>query len=190
MKRLFIGLAFLAVACGGTPYTNPVPSVTGTSVVSSPTSVPVPTFKTPAPTLKPKPPVLSSPTLVACNTSLGNPVITGIRYSDHGTFDRIAFDFCESQAIDIAIFPVDVLTEDGSGNVVHLNSPVLYEISMGMADARSMSAGTMNLGLSNVKQLRRIGNFEGVVTYGVGANKLAETSTGRNGNTYYVDIGH
>ena len=106
-----------------------------------------------------------------------------MRFGRHDTFDRIAFDFCKPADTTLTATVVKQLTEDGSGNNVSLEGEAFFALTLRPADAHS-DAGeatvpneAVTVAGNYVQQYKLIGDFEGVVTYGVGARRVAETAT-------------
>ena len=53
-----------------------------------------------------------------CDTEVesANPVLRGVRFGRHDTFDRLAFDFCQPADTTLTATVVKQLIEDGSGD--------------------------------------------------------------------------
>jgi hypothetical protein len=95
----------------------------------------------------------------------------------------LAFDFCKPADTTLRESVVKQLTEDGSGDKVTLQGRYFFAITLTPADAHD-SAGratvpnrAVTVAGSNMQQYKLIGDFEGVVTYGLGVRRLAETAT-------------
>jgi hypothetical protein len=131
-----------------------------------------------------------------------NPALRGVRFGRHDTFDRLAFDFCQPADTTLGETVVKQLTEDGSGREVTLQGRYFYSITLKPADAHD-SAGratvpgrAVTVAGNYMQQYKLIGDFEGVVTYGVGVRRLAETAGGIQSDpndprhiVLYFDIG-
>jgi hypothetical protein len=106
-----------------------------------------------------------------------------VRFGRHDTYDRLAFDFCKPAGTTLRATVVKQLTEDGSGKKVTLKGKQFFAITLTPADAHS-NAGrptvpdqTVTVAGRNMQQYKLIGDFEGVVSYGVGVRRLEETAT-------------
>jgi hypothetical protein len=113
----------------------------------------------------------------------GNAVLTGIRTGAHPTFDRIVLDFTRP-APQVSSRFVDELIQDGSGNVEPLDGAVFAEVRTTPAQAH-LESGTPSYpgprkfntpGLANVTAVALTGDFEGVVTTGIGMRHQAPVS--------------
>jgi hypothetical protein len=113
-------------------------------------------------------------------------VLRSVRFGRHNTFDRLAFDFCKPAETTLTATVVDRLIEDGSGKEVTLEGKFFYEITLTPADAHSdtgqptVSRQAVTVAGNNMQQYKLIGDFEGVVTYGLGVMRLEETATALN----------
>jgi len=106
-----------------------------------------------------------------------------VRFGRHDTYDRLAFDFCQPADTTLKVTVVKQLIEDGSGDKVSLKGKRFIALTLSPADAHS-SAGrptvprqAVTVAGRYIQQYKLIGDFEGVVTYGVGVMSLAETAT-------------
>ena len=119
-----------------------------------------------------------------CDTKVesANPVLRGVRFGRHDTFDRLAFDFCKPADTTLGETVVKQLTEDASGDKVTLKGRYFYALTLTPADAHdSVGRATVpnravTVAGNNMQQYQLIGDFEGVVTYGLGVRRLAETA--------------
>jgi predicted small secreted protein len=120
-----------------------------------------------------------------CDTKIesANPALRNVRFGRHDTYDRLAFDFCKPAETTLTATVVRQLTEDGSGAKVTLQGKYFIAITLTPADAHS-DAGrptvpnhAVTVAGRNMQQYKLIGDFEGVVTYGVGVRRLEETAT-------------
>ena len=120
-----------------------------------------------------------------CDTSIesANPALRSVRFGRHDTFDRLAFDFCQPADTTLKATVVKQLTEDGSGDPVTLKGKYFFALTLTPADAHSSSGRptvpnqAVTVAGRNIQQYKLIGDFEGVVTYGVGVMRLEETAT-------------
>jgi hypothetical protein len=120
-----------------------------------------------------------------CDTKIesANPALRSVRFGRHDTYDRLAFDFCKPAETTLTARVVKQLTEDGSGKKVTLKGRHFIAITLTPADAHS-NAGrptvpdeAVTVAGRNIEQYKLIGDFEGVVTYGVGFRRIEETAT-------------
>jgi hypothetical protein len=119
-----------------------------------------------------------------CDTKVesANPVLRGVRFGRHHTFDRLAFDFCKPADTTLRETVVKQLTEDASGDKVTLQGRYFYAITLTRADAHDKTGRAtvpnraVTVAGNYMQQYKLIGDFEGVVTYGVGVRRLAETA--------------
>ena len=139
-----------------------------------------------------------------CDTKVesANPALRNVRFGRHDTYDRLAFDFCKPADTTLTATVVKQLTEDASGDKVTLKGRYFYALTLTPADAHD-SAGratvpnrAVTVVGNNMQQYKLIGDFEGVVTYGLGVRKLAETATAIQANpndprhiVLYFDLG-
>jgi hypothetical protein len=106
------------------------------------------------------------------------PVLTGIRTGVHPTFDRIVLDFSGPRPRVSSRF-VDELIQDGSGNVEWLTGAAFAEVHATPAQAHDEAGHSSFAGprkfrtsnLTNVMAVSITGDFEGVVSVGVGMRK-------------------
>jgi hypothetical protein len=171
------GLLVLS-ACSGTPSQpggQSTPTPTGTATAKPSPSKPSTTKPTTAkPTAK-----------RLCDTKVesANPALRQVRFGRHGTYDRLAFDFCMPSRITLSTDLVNELREDGSGNLVKLKGNYSFTVRLTPADAHTTSGkstvphAAITVAGNNMVQYKLIGDFEGVVTYGVGVKSLKETAT-------------
>jgi hypothetical protein len=105
-------------------------------------------------------------------------VLTGIRTGVHPTFDRIVLDFSGPRPQVSSRF-VDELTQDGSGNTEWLTGAAFAEVHATPAQAHDNAGHPSHPGsrkfrtrnLANVMAVAITGDFEGVVSMGVGMRK-------------------
>jgi hypothetical protein len=120
-----------------------------------------------------------------CDTKVesANPVLRGVRFGRHDTFDRLAFDFCKPADTTLEATAVKQLSEDASGDKVTLRGRYFYAVRLTPADAHdsagraTVSNRAVTVAGNYMQQYKLIGDFEGVVTYGLGVTRLAETAT-------------
>jgi hypothetical protein len=106
------------------------------------------------------------------------PVLTGIRTGVHPTFDRIVLDLSGSRPQDSSRF-VDELTQDGSGDVEWLTGAAFAAVHATPAQAHDGAGQSTYSGprkfrtrnLANIMAVAITGDFEGVLSVGVGMRK-------------------
>jgi hypothetical protein len=165
---------------GATDRPTVTPTVQATAAPS-----PSPTSPSLSPT-SPSPSPSSSPAAGRlCDTKIesANPALRSVRFGRHDTYDRLAFDFCKPAETTLTARVVKQLTEDGSGRKVTLKGKHFIAITLTPADAHS-NAGrptvpddVVTVAGRNIQQYKLIGDFEGVVTYGVGFMRIEPTAT-------------
>lgn len=101
------------------------------------------------------------------------PLLTGIRASHHVGFDRVVFDFYGGVPSSRSARYVDTLFADGSGRPVRVAGRAILEVSFSSArghkqDTTDTSPNRLAFPLPNVITTVQSGDFEGVVTYGIG----------------------
>jgi predicted small secreted protein len=142
------------------------------------TSSPSQTISSPSQTIIPR-------TVRLCDTKVesANPALRNVRFGRHDTYDRLAFDFCKPAETTLTATVVNQLIEDGSGRKVTLKGKYFIEITLTPADAHTAAgrptvpSDAVTVAGRNMQQYKLIGDFEGVVTYGVGVMRLEETAT-------------
>jgi hypothetical protein len=176
--------ASLVSACTDNGSTDGAPSATdrpATTPTVKPSVEPSPSLNASSPN-----PSSSSPRAGRlCDTRVdsANPALRSVRFGRHDTFDRLAFDFCEPADTTLTATVVKQLTEDGSGDKVTLQGKHFIAITLTPADAHTTTGRptvprrTVTVAGNNIQQYKLIGDFEGVVTYGVGVTRLEETAT-------------
>jgi hypothetical protein len=159
------------------------------SVAPSPSPVttsPSPGTTSPSPGITGPSPGATSPQAGRlCDTKVesANPALRSVRFGRHDTYDRLAFDFCKPAETTLAATVVKELREDGSGNKVTLKGKYFIAITLTPADAHTAAgqptvpSRAVTVAGRNMQQYKLIGDFEGVVTYGVGIMRLEETAT-------------
>lgn len=120
----------------------------------------------------------TAPRLVRRNVSA--PQVTAIRVAHHPTFDRIVVQL-RGRAPGFDVRYVPQLHADGSGDVVDLLGPASLEVVLAPANAHNPNTGRSSLTtparttwrLDQVRETAVIGDFEAVVTLGVGLRRRA-----------------
>ena len=108
--------------------------------------------------------------------------LVAIRASSHAQasppFDRVVFEFRGPVPL-IDVRYVNQLIADGSGLPVSITGNAILQVRMEPAQAHTergqpTAPGRITLRLPTVKQVARAGDFEGIVTYGIGVVRKAE----------------
>jgi hypothetical protein len=103
------------------------------------------------------------------------PELVAVRTAHHPGFDRITFEF-EGVRPSARVRYVSQLTQDGSGKPVHLAGGAAIEVVFQGANAHddsgkpTVSSRRFSPGLPALKEVALIGDFEGVVSYGLGVD--------------------
>lgn len=128
-----------------------------------------------------------------------NPMLIGIRTGAHPTYDRIVLDFA-GPAPRVSSRFVDQLIQDGSGNVEPLDGNAFAEVQATPAQAHDDAGRPSYPGprkfktpaLSNAMAVALTGDFEGVVTLGVGMRRQAPVTvfTLANPTRVVIDVAH
>ena len=175
---VLVAASLLSGCTNGGPTDNGPGATAGAT--SAPTAEPT---AAPGPSQSPSSPSPSANPLCGTEVTSANPVLRNVRFGRHDTFDRIAFDFCKPAETTLSATVVEQLTEDGSGNEVSLTGRSFFLLTLTPADAHSDTGDptvpneAVTVTGNYVQQYKLIGDFEGVVSYGVGVSRLAETAT-------------
>jgi hypothetical protein len=123
------------------------------------------------------------------------PALTGIRTGAHPGFDRVVLDFGPGTQPTFTQEQVDELIADGSGAVVWLTGLTFTAVSIQGAHDRGSYTGPQKFrtpGLSNVVAIAETGDFEDVLSIGIGERRATavklEWLTGPN--RLVIDITH
>jgi hypothetical protein len=101
------------------------------------------------------------------------PTLVDVRAGRHPGFDRVVFQF-RGAVPQHRIRYVDQLVQDGSGNPVSVAGAADLEVVFHGANAHnqdgspSVSPRRFSPGLPAVKEIAQVGDFEAVVSYGIG----------------------
>jgi hypothetical protein len=105
------------------------------------------------------------------------PILVDVRAGSHPGFDRVVFEF-EGAVPEHTVSYVDQLVEDGSGNPVSVAGEADLEVVFHGANAHEedgsdsvRSPRRFSPGLPAVKEIAQIGDFEAVVSYGIGVDQ-------------------
>jgi len=103
------------------------------------------------------------------------PELVAVRTAHHPGFDRITFEFKGARPT-ASVGYVSQLTEDGSSKPVHLAGGAAIEVVFHGANAHdeqgtpTVSPRRFSPGLPILKEVAQIGDFEAVVSYGLGVD--------------------
>ena len=168
---------------GPTDQPTSTPTTTPRATPGPGASTSIPDTSAATPSTSPTVSSSTAPQLCDKQVESANPALRGVRFGRHDTFDRLAFDFCKPADTTLTTTVVKQLTEDGSGDRVTLKGAYFIAITLTPADAHD-NAGratvpnrAVSVAGNNMQQYKLIGDFEGVVTYGVGVRRLEETAT-------------
>jgi hypothetical protein len=123
------------------------------------------------------------------------PTLTDVRAGRHTGFDRVVFEF--SGAVpEHRVRYVDQLVQDGSGKPVSVAGAADLEVVFHGANAHeddgtpTISPRRFSTGLPAVKEIAQIGDFEAVVTYGIGVDhkRPLKVSTLSNPSRLVIDV--
>jgi hypothetical protein len=105
------------------------------------------------------------------------PTLVDVRAGRHPGFDRVVFEF-RGAVPEHRVDYVDQLVQDGSGNPVAVAGAADLEVVFEGANAHDLDGGTPTVsprrfspGLPAVKELAQVGDFEAVVSYGIGVDR-------------------
>ncbi|HEY8371468.1 MAG TPA: hypothetical protein VIL00_01880 [Pseudonocardiaceae bacterium] len=126
--------------------------------------------------------------------------LTGIRVSRHDHFDRVVLDIRGPAPQQVEVRYVEQLVEDGSGRSVDLQGPCSMEIVLTGLHAHDEEGNLTYTGprrfrpsdTANVREIAVLGDFEGMVTLGVGLDHCSlfrDLALGDPTRTV-IDVGH
>jgi hypothetical protein len=123
------------------------------------------------------------------------PTLTDVRAGRHTGFDRVVFEF-RGAVPEHRIGYVPQLVQDGSGKPVSVAGTADLEVVFHGANAHeddgtpTISPRRFSTGLPAVKEIAQIGDFEAVVTYGIGVDRKRpiKVSTLANPSRLVIDV--
>jgi hypothetical protein len=123
------------------------------------------------------------------------PTLTDVRAGGHTGFDRVVFEF-QGAVPEHRVGYVDQLVQDGSGRPVTVAGAADLEVVFQGANAHrqdgtpTISPRRFSTGLPAVKEVAQIGDFEAVVSYGIGVDRKRpiKVSTLSNPSRLVIDV--
>jgi hypothetical protein len=123
------------------------------------------------------------------------PLLVDVRAGGHQDFDRVVFEF-DGPLPPHTLSYVDQLVQDGSGNVVEVAGAADLQVVFQGANAHeedgapTVSPRRFSPNLSAVEEVAQVGDFEAVVSYGIGVDRRrpVEVSTLSNPSRLVVDV--
>ena len=123
------------------------------------------------------------------------PTLTDVRAGGHTGFDRVVFEF-RGAVPEHRVRYVDQLVQDGSGRPVSVAGAADLEVVFRGANAHrqdgspTISPRRFSTGLTAVKEVVQAGDFEAVVTYGIGVDRKRpiKVSTLSNPSRLVIDV--
>src|SRR5215218_9633803 len=125
------------------------------------------------------PPAATGPSAQSAHAPSSNaaavPTLVGIRAFHRPGVDRVVFELRGGLPARRTATYVDRLISDGRGRSLRIAGRAILQVSMELADAHdatgSTAPGRLAFALPNVLTVVRSGDFEGVVSYGIGLAK-------------------
>jgi hypothetical protein len=123
------------------------------------------------------------------------PTLVDVRAGSHTDYDQVVFEF-RGAVPEHRIGYVDQLVEDGTGNPVSVAGAADLEVVFDGANAHeengspTVSPRRFSPGLAAVREIAQLGDFEAVVSYGIGVDQRRpiEVSTLSNPSRLVIDI--
>lgn len=182
---LLLAAAVAAVAAcgsGGTAATPIVTSVTTVTVApSAPATATTGTRTTPPRSTPPRttPPRTATPTTVP-----STPTLVAVRAAHHRGYDRVVYEVTGAGPSSFTVRWADRLVADPSGQVVPVAGGALLVVTLRGVDAHTPAGvatapSAVVFGLPQVLETRWAGDFEAVVTYGIGVTRRTAVHTYR-----------
>ncbi|WP_246268078.1 AMIN-like domain-containing (lipo)protein [Nonomuraea typhae] len=125
-------------------------------------------------------------------------LVTGVRYADHGAYDRVVVDL-KGPVPGYTARWVEELTEDGSGRPIDVTGGAYLQLTLTPADAHTEKGAPtwtggpiFQAGLGNVRSVVRTGDFEGHVGVGLVLDRRAGFAVRELGSPsrLVVDVAH
>jgi hypothetical protein len=123
------------------------------------------------------------------------PTLVDVRAGGHAGFDRVVFEF-RGAVPEHRVQYVDQLVEDGTGDPVSVAGAANLEVVFEGANAHeengspTLTRRRFSPGLPAVKEIAQLGDFEAVVSYGIGVDRRRpiEVSTLSSPSRLVIDI--
>jgi hypothetical protein len=148
----------------GTPTATPTPA-------ASPSPTPVPS---PMPSPTGSPASICSASAITANQAPLAVFIDAVRTGTHAGYDRMTFEFQNGQPPTIELRPQTgtTFTRDGVGDTVKLAGKNGILVIIRGADAHTAYSGPTDIkaGYAGLREARQVGDFEGVVQWGLGVS--------------------
>ena len=115
-------------------------------------------------------------TAKAGGTTGASGTVTSIRFAHHDGYDRLVFGFATSNTMpEYQLTPQSSATfaQDASGRPVALQGAAGIRAVLRNSDIVAGAPGDQKAGLPELREVANIGNFERVVSYGIGLNDAA-----------------
>jgi len=101
------------------------------------------------------------------------PVLVAIRAAANGGVDRVVFEFRGGLPRQVRVAYVRALIQDGSGLRIAMPGRAILEVRAQQANAHDLqghpsSPDALTVALRNVMRVKRAGDFEAVLSYGIG----------------------
>ncbi|HZD02871.1 MAG TPA: hypothetical protein VFA46_22575 [Actinomycetes bacterium] len=131
-----------------------------------------------APVMASPGPPRSTATLLSAAQAPEIPELVAVRAAHHPGFDRVVFEFRGGKPSSHSVRYVSSLTEDPTGRPVHLAGEAIIQVVMHGVNAHDAvsgaptvtPAGGFSPGLPSLKEVALAGDFEAVVSYGLGVD--------------------
>jgi len=133
----------------------------------------------------------AAPTALPTRAAAALPTLVDVRAYHRPGVDRVVFELRGGLPARRTATYVDRLISDGRGRSLRIAGQAILQVSMELADAHdstgSTAPGRLAFALPNVLTVVRSGDFEGVVSYGIGlAKRTPFTVTTRTGPSRVV----
>lgn len=117
-------------------------------------------------------------------TAAGIPVLTEVRAGQHAGYDRVVFEFTGRGPSSYSVGYVTTLVADASGQTVTVHGRAILQVVMHGVDNHSTTGAATTparqaFALKDVTSTVRSGDFEAVVSYGIGLQKRTAFHTHR-----------
>lgn len=121
------------------------------------------------------------------------PVLVDVRAAHHPGYDRVVFEFTGKGPSSYSVKYVDKLIQDGSGVRLAIAGRSILQVTMRDVDAHTAAGAVpvparLAFALKNVTTTVRSGDFEAVVSYGIGLQKRTAFHTHRYSNPARVVV--